>query len=181
MTPPDIAPKPGSSVPYWLAALAALLALTWFFDGLLEERYEPNRDAVARVSTDGARELVLRQDVNGHYVVNGTINGAPAIFLLDTGATTVSVPARLAEQAQLRPGGPRQVGTANGTITVFDTHIERLELGGMVLENLSASINPQMEEDAVLLGMSALRELQLTQVDRTLTIRVPTDQPNTTE
>jgi aspartyl protease family protein len=177
MPPPDIAPRRERQFTYWLLALVALGGLTWLFDGLVEERVNPNREVSARVTSSGDTEVVLRQNHQGHYVASGTINGAPVVFLLDTGATDVSVPERVAEQAGLQPGARIRVRTANGDIEVYRTRIASLALGGLRLDDVEASINPFMESDEVLLGMSALRALHMTQTEGTLTIRAPGSPP----
>ncbi len=173
MAPPDLAPRRENQLLYWACALAALGGLTWFFGGLVNERANPNRDVAARVSASGASEIALEQNRQGHYVASGTINGTPVVFLLDTGATDVSVPAHLAERAGLRPGPTLRVTTANGDIDVYATRIPSLDIAGLRLENVAASINPHMAGDEVLLGMSALRALHMTQADGVLTIRAP--------
>lgn len=177
MPPPDIAPRRERQLSYWLFALVALGGLTWFFQGLVEERVNPNREVSMQVTSSGDTEVVLRQNRQGHYVASGSIDGTPVVFLLDTGATDVSVPEHIADEAGLRPGARMRVSTANGDIDVFRTRIASLQLGGLHLNDVAASINPHMEEDAVLLGMSALRALHMTQADGTLTIRAPDGSP----
>ena len=90
-----------------LLATLAFLALGWVsFDGALERREDPNRNLVV---APGASELVLQRNRAGHYLLPGEINGRPVRLLLDTGATQVSVPARLAAELGLQAGVPHQV------------------------------------------------------------------------
>ena len=156
-----------------LAWLLALGLLTAFFDELLERWEYPNQRLKSSVM-DGVREVVLRQNVQGHYLAPGTIDDEPVVFLLDTGATTVSVPAALGERLGLPPGPAEPVTTANGVITVQRTVIPRLALGPIQLENVRAHLNPRMDSEVVLLGMSALRDLELVQRDNTLRLRAYT-------
>lgn len=155
----------------WLGALALLGVLWMFFSDRLEERYNPNRDLA--VTPGAAGELVLQRNRAGHYVAPGTINGQPVVFLLDTGATQVSVPARLGNALGLTPGAPGQVLTANGTVTVRSTVIAELGLGPFLATNVRAHLNPGMRDDQVLLGMSVLKHLEFTQRGDTLILRVP--------
>ena len=173
MPPPEIAPRKGSQTTYWVVALLALGALTLFFNNLIDTQNNPNQQVSTRMTTDGQAEIVLQQNRGGHYITSGTINGVPVEFLLDTGATDVSVPADVAERAGLIAGQVQRASTANGTIEVFSTRIERIDIGELRLRNVAASINANIEGDEVLLGMSALRELHMTQTDGTLTIRTP--------
>lgn len=148
-----------------------LLMLTWFFDGMLERQTNPNQRANTQLLSDGVLELQLQRNRQGHYVLAGTINGAPATLLLDTGATDVVIPASLAAQAGLPQGQAMQAMTANGLVTVYNTRIPELQIGDIRLYDVRASINPAMHGNMVLLGMSALRHIEFTQRGDTLTLR----------
>lgn len=144
----------------------------WFFEDLIADQHDPNRNLVV---APGSGELVLQRNRSGHYVAPGEINGRPVRFLLDTGATQVSVPAHLGEALGLRPGAPMQVITANGTVTVRATRVESLRLGPFLLRDVGAHLNPGMRDDQVLLGMSVLKQLEFTQRGDTLTLRPHAD------
>lgn len=156
----------------WLAALA-LLGLLWlYFDGELDRRDNPNRGLVA--APGSSAELVLKRNRAGHYVAPGTINGQPVTFLLDTGASQVSVPARLGADLGLQPGAAAQVVTANGTVTVRLTTIAELGLGPFVARQVRGHLNPGMSaHDEILLGMSVLKHLEFTQRGDSLILRAP--------
>lgn len=153
-----------------LAWLLGLGLLTLFFDGLLDWRDNPNQHLQTSVD-NGVRQVVLRRNAQGHYVAPGAINGHPVRFFLDTGATTVSIPAELADPLGLRAGPGEPVSTANGVITVYRTEIEQLSLGEIQLQGVRAHLNPRMSGDTVLLGMSAMAHLELIQRGETLTLR----------
>lgn len=152
----------------WLVLLALLTA---WFNGWFERRYNPNREVAARVRADGVREVVLEQNHAGHYVATGAIDGVPVVFLLDTGATAVSVPAGLAARLGLERGPRERVETANGTVTTYATRLARVQLGSIELTGVRAHINPHAEGSEVLLGMSFLRGLDFSQRDGRLTLR----------
>ena len=154
-----------------LAWVLVLGILTAFFSGWLTEQHNPNQSVDTVITDGGMREIVLQQNRYGHYVVTGYINGVEATFLLDTGATDISVPEGLARSAGLEPGAPSQAQTAAGVITTRMTRIDRVELGGIVLEDVRAHINPHASGDEVLLGMSFLRQLEFTQRGDELTLR----------
>jgi aspartyl protease family protein len=152
-------------------ATLAFIGLGWVsFDGMIADRDDPNR---ALVVAHGASEMVLKRNRAGHYLVPGQINGQPVRFLLDTGATQVSVPARLAGELQLAPGARARVVTANGTVTVHSTVIDDLRLGPFRLRAVSAHLNPGMQDGDILLGMSVLKHLEFTQRGDTLVLRLP--------
>lgn len=151
----------------WLLLLGLLTLLA---QGWLERRDNPNRE-LAYVDADGPGEVVLRRSRGGHYVAPGHINGEPVRFLLDTGATDVNIPAEVAERIGLQAGAPIRARTANGIITVYRTRLDSVRLGSIELRGVSASINPRMPGDTVLLGMSFMRDLELVQRGDTLTLR----------
>jgi aspartyl protease family protein len=64
-----------------------------------------------------------------------------------------------------------EVVTANGTIPVYLTTLDRIQIGKIVLYDVRASINPYMDEDEILLGMSFLRHLEFSQRDDQLILR----------
>ncbi|MDP2128035.1 MAG: TIGR02281 family clan AA aspartic protease [Pseudohongiella sp.] len=148
-----------------------MLMLTWFFDGMLDRQTNPNSRPTTQMLADGVLELQLQRNRQGHYVISGLINGVPATLLLDTGATDVVIPERLAERANLSPGTAIQAMTANGMVTVYNTRIPELQMGDVRLYDVSASINPAMHGSMVLLGMSALRHIEFSQRGDTLTLR----------
>ena len=91
--------------------------------------------------------------------------------MLDTGATDVAIPAEIALDANLVSGLAQQASTANGVVTVYSTRINKLTLGNIVLYNIEASITPSMLGGIILLGMSALQQIEFTQRGATLTLR----------
>lgn len=152
----------------WLVLLALL---TLFFDKFLGDQYNPNQQVLQRETTDGLREVVLERNHYGHYVANGQINGQPVTFLLDTGATNISVPEKIANRLGLPRGRQIVFETANGLAKGYATRLGSASLGHIRLSDLPASINPNVDSDEVLLGMSFLKHLEMNQKGRTLTLR----------
>jgi len=155
------------------AFIIALFSLTLFFGGVEEQKRNPNQNPVS-MSASGLVEVNLRRNRQGHYVVTGTINNEPSEFLLDTGATDVVIPAALAQRLGLKPGRATKAMTANGPITVYETIIDRLTIGDIQLFDVRASINPSMPPPAILLGMSALGQVEFVQSGNSLTLRQST-------
>jgi len=153
-----------------MALAASLLLLGMFylyFENSLQARNNPNR----QLQIAPGSELVLKRSGDGHYVFPGTINGRPVTFLLDTGATLVSVPAHLAGGLGLEAGAYQQSVTANGLVATRATRLEALAFGPFVMRGVPASLNPGMAGDQVLLGMSVLKHLEFTQRGDTLILR----------
>ena len=92
----------------------------------------------------------LASSRQGHYLLNGQINGQGVTFLLDTGATQVAVPEALAARLALERGAPITLSTANGRATGWRTRLDQLQLGDIRLSGVAALIAPGMDGDEVL-------------------------------
>ena len=148
-----------------------LVLLTWFFNDHLERSRNPNRQ-LASVH-DGVPEVRLERNRYGHYVATGMINGEPVEFMLDTGATDVSIPVAVADRLELRRGQAVYYHTANGTVRAWQTTVDAIQLGPLRAGPVRASINPHARGESVLLGMSFLKELDFSQQGNTLTLKYP--------
>ena len=161
----------GMIVAAWLLLLALL---TWFFNEQLDRQHNPNRQVMSATSPDGQPQVELERNRFGHYVATGLINSQPVVFMLDTGATDVSVPLPVAEKLGLSKGQPMLYQTANGTIRAWQTVIDEIRLGQLRVGPVQASINPGSQGDEILLGMSFLKQLDFNQQGNTLTLKYPT-------
>ncbi|WLD57347.1 TIGR02281 family clan AA aspartic protease [Salinispirillum sp. LH 10-3-1] len=137
-------------------AVAGLLALA--FQDQLERFWNPNPQ-VRSTHQGSAIEVVLQPNRQGHYVATGRINDERVVFMLDTGATQVAIPPGVAERLNLERGRAFQVQTANGIATAYATEIATLQLGDIQLRQVGAHISPGLEGETILLGMSALQQL----------------------
>jgi len=157
-----------------LAWCAALFLATRFF-GQWEERQQNPNVVVSSEQGEGFIEVKLASNVQGHFVASGQINGQPVNFMIDTGATDVSIPARLAERLKLEQGFGVTLSTANGLSEGYRTRIQSLQLGDIVLHDVRALVAPGLHGDQVLLGMSALNKLEFTQRGGTMLLRQTTN------
>lgn len=162
---------PGKSIGKTMVIIAWIMVLgflTLIFSKLEEKENNPNQTITS--TNDGNSVIVtLQRNRYGHYVANATINGKTVPVLLDTGATTMSIPLTLANQLNLEKGPAYQVTTANGTAWVNATNLDSVAIGDIVLYDVKASINSGLDE--VLLGMSFLKQLEITQRGNQLTLK----------
>ncbi|MEO4012809.1 MULTISPECIES: retropepsin-like aspartic protease family protein [Pseudomonas] len=157
-----------------LAWCAALFLATRFF-GQWEVRQQNPNIVVSSEQGEGFIEVKLASNNQGHFVASGQINGQPVDFMLDTGATDVSIPAEMAERLKLEKGFGVTLSTANGRTQGYRTRIDRLQLGDIVLRDVRALIVPGLDGKQVLLGMSALNKLEFTQRGGTMLLRQTTN------
>ncbi|MDN3653584.1 retropepsin-like aspartic protease [Thalassotalea ponticola] len=154
----------------WIAWGLFFVLMFWFFQGVLQKQHNPNQQPQMNLTQDGRSEVTLERNRFGHYLTNGSINGSDVVFLLDTGATNVSIPASLADNLNLPIMGYHYVQTANGSVQVQQTEIAELSIGNIILYNVAANINPGMKTNEILLGMSALKQLDFSQSGKYLTL-----------
>lgn len=91
-----------------------LLLLGLLFLGF--DHMEKRRTAGYQAHEGSGGELVIPRESDGHFYVAGRVNGQPVSFLVDTGATTVTVSEAFAQRAGLKGGQPVTFQTANGTL-----------------------------------------------------------------
>lgn len=170
MTPTDPTVKLGKYF-IWLAWIMVFALLVFVFQSVLEQQQNPNSQPEYSLNAQGQAEVVLQQNRQGHYVASGTINEIPVTFLLDTGATQVSIPAHIAEQLNLQTTGQGIANTANGQVRIYQTHLDQISIGNIYLYDVDAHINPGMNSDEILLGMSALKRVEFSQTGKQLILR----------
>jgi aspartyl protease family protein len=142
----------------WLFAFGLLAGLTVLFSAA-----GPGHGGIVQGVTETGRSMViLQRDRSGHYLAEGAINGVAVDFLLDTGATDVAIPERLARELGLEFGPDVAVMTAAGPVRGWMTRLESVSLGGLSLANVRGTITAG-PLDEVLLGMSFLKHFRLTQ------------------
>jgi len=154
----------------WLLGFAMV---TLYFSYFLEKEQNPNQSVYSRQGESGETEVVLKRNRYGHYVANGTINAVTVQFMLDTGATDVAIPAKIADKLALSRGPEKSYHTANGMVTAYSTVLDSVSIGPIVIENVRASINPGLKGKQILLGMSVLKRIEFTQRGDTLILRAP--------
>ena len=111
------------TVAAWLIFLAFLFGV---FDYFVEKRINPNQNiATAEYQVNGElqREITLTRNVYGHYVSSGTINNEDVVFLLDTGATQVAIPEKVANRLGLEKRRATMIKTANGNTRAAECFI----------------------------------------------------------
>jgi clan AA aspartic protease (TIGR02281 family) len=116
-----------------------------------------------------ANEVRLQRQQDGHYHISGAINDEPVVFMLDTGATMVSISTKLANRAGLQCAQTAAFATASGEIDGCIAHAKAVTLGNYRLFDLDVAIMPSVDGLA-LLGMNALGKFDIQQTGHTLTI-----------
>jgi aspartyl protease family protein len=115
----------------------------------------------------GPREQKIRVVANaqGMYKSSGSINGVPMQFLLDTGATLVSISERDAKRIGLdykRLGTRASSITASGVSPIWRMQLARVKVGEIELHNVEAAVHTGDFPPIALLGNSFLSRVKMT-------------------
>lgn len=128
--------------------------------------------AVGAGSGDGSGKITMTADVQGHFYTTGTINGTSVRFLVDTGATMISLGATDARRIGLdfNRGQRALSNTANGQVVVSKVQVDTVRIGDVTLHNIDALIH-QNEMPIALLGMSFLNRMEMQRDGSTMTLK----------
>jgi aspartyl protease family protein len=128
--------------------------------------------AVASLSPDAAAKVVLKADSRGHFVTMGAVNGVSIQFMIDTGATLVSLGLSDALRLGIDPSkGQRGLSsTANGLAPVTKVKLDSVRIGALTLHNVDALIG-QTDMPYALLGMSFLNRMEMQREGNTMTLK----------
>ena len=148
--------------------ILGFLLLAIGFSKILGHQANPNQ-SVASSDSSQFKQITLTRNQQGHYVFDGEINQKPVTFLVDTGATITSIPAHFQDQLNLNAGAAFLVSTANGSATAYQTRLNELKMGNIVMNDVKASLNPGLSD--ILLGMNVLKNMELIQRGNELIIR----------
>ncbi len=124
--------------------------------------------AAAKVKT-----VQVWPDSNGMYSVNGTINGGPVGFLVDTGANTIALNANDAGRLNIdyKAKGQKVVGeTASGRSWVYLLTLDSVSVGQIKLYNVEAIVFDGPHPSQPLLGLTFLNRVNLKRDGTLLTL-----------
>lgn len=107
--------------------------------------------------------LRIYPDALGMYFVDGAINGEKTRFLVDTGATYVTLSGSKAGQLGIdfRKGSPSQVQTAAAVVTAWTVKLDSVSVGGIRMSNIDATVIAGDQPFEVLLGNSFLQHTRM--------------------
>lgn len=119
-------------------------------------------------------EMTIPRARDGHFYAPGLVGGQPVVFLIDTGASYVTVSQEFARHAGISGGTATRFHTANGAIE------------GTIVDNLTVSMGPAevtgikvavgligVGRDTALLGQSFLSRFQITLTRDQMVLRKP--------
>jgi aspartyl protease family protein len=119
---------------------------------------------VAGFESKGKGSVVLYPDRGGHFFADGQINGTPVRFLVDTGASSVTMNSLVAKRVGLdyrRTGHAGYSNTAAGVVPKYQVKLDKVQVGDITLYNVDGGVIEDMSTTEVLLGMSFLGQFDM--------------------
>ncbi len=136
------------------------------------EVLELGQHAESAALTGTLQSVTLAADGNGHFTAEGQVNGSRMRFLVDTGATLVTLPATEAKRLGIdyRRGQQTVSQTANGRVLVYRVRLDTVAVGSMTLTAVDAVVHDSPGLDIALLGMSFLNRTEMRREGANLTL-----------
>jgi aspartyl protease family protein len=143
----------------WIAIFAAGFVLFTFRDdfGWVAQRLKA--EAIGTPVVEG-RETRIPMAIDGHFWVEGRVNGVPVKFLVDSGATMTTIDLATARKAGVEVAErPDQfVRTGNGIIRVSSGRARELVIGDITRSDIGVQVAGN-DDNLNVLGMNFLSSL----------------------
>ncbi len=112
----------------------------------------------------GGKISTIAPDAQGMYWVNGSINGFQVAFVVDTGATLISMNKHQAKRIGLNyklEGKESQASTASGVSRIYIMNLEKVKVGDLEVLNVSGAVHDSDFPEVILLGNSFLNKVNM--------------------
>ena len=121
--------------------------------------------------SSGGKKVNIPPDASGGYSITGSINGSSVPFIVDTGATLVSMNSNIAKRLGIdyKLEGKESISyTASGTSKIYIVNLKRVRVGDIELSNVKGAVHEGNFPVITLLGMSFLGKLDMKSEGRML-------------
>jgi aspartyl protease family protein len=156
----------------WVAIFAAGFVLFTFRDdfGWVAQRLKA--EAIGSPVQEG-QETRIPMAIDGHFWVEGRLNGQKVKFLIDSGATMTTIDRETAQRAgvTISPRRDQFVRTGNGIIRVSSGRAAELTVGGITRRDFGLQVAEK--DDLNVLGMNYLSSLSRWGVEGRWLVLVP--------
>ncbi|WP_309660642.1 TIGR02281 family clan AA aspartic protease [Sphingomonas sp.] len=155
----------------WVAIFAAGFVLFTFRDdfGWVAQRL---RAEATREPVQQGRQIRIPMAIDGHFWVDGRVNGQRVKFLVDSGATMTTIGHDTAGRIgiEVSPTPDQMVRTGNGIIKVSSGRADSLQIGTIARRDFAVHV---ADDDLNVLGMNFLSSLDRWGVEGRWLVLVP--------
>ncbi|PLW68657.1 retropepsin-like aspartic protease family protein [Pseudohalioglobus lutimaris] len=119
-----------------------------------------------------AQVVSISRNASLQYLTNASINGRKVEVLVDTGANMVAMneSEALRMGINLKQAAPAQVETASGVVPAWSVSLASVDVGGIRVNNVPATVIAGAYPGTVLLGMTYLRHVKIEENKGILTL-----------
>ncbi len=121
----------------------------------------------------GGKTSTIAPDANGMYWANGSINGFQVKFVVDTGATLVSMNKHHANRIGLQyrlEGRESSASTAAGITKIYIMKLDRVRVGDIEVRNVEGAVHDGDFPEVILLGNTFLNKVSMKREGQILTL-----------
>ena len=143
----------------WIAIFGAGFVIFTFRDDLSYVAARLTTEATGRaLVVAGGKEVRVPMAIDGHFWVEGDVNGLPVKFLVDSGATMTTISRADAVQARLTIDDThgQYVRTGNGMVRVSTARTPTLRVASIERDDVGVHV---ADDDLSVLGMNFLSSL----------------------
>ena len=117
----------------------------------------------AKFSQAKVAEVKLLRHRNGHFFASGAINGRPAKFMVDTGATAIAMNIKEARRLGINfeSGVSSKANTAGGIVDTYVVNLNKVRVGSITLHNIAAAVVDGDHPLEILLGNTFLSRVKM--------------------
>ena len=119
------------------------------------------------------RAVSIWANSKGIFFASGKINAFPVNFVVDTGAATVAISSETAKRIGIEylGGEKSRAHTAGGVVPVYNITLKKINVRGISVSNVVATVVEGSHPKEPLLGMSFLRQVKITSEGNRLDIK----------
>jgi aspartyl protease family protein len=124
----------------------------------------PMGQRISSGAAGGAQRVTITADAKGHFFIHATVNGVSMPFMVDTGATMITISSNHAKSAGIAytMGERSAMQTANGVTSAFRVKLDTVRIGDITLNNVDGIVVESQQLGSFgLLGMSFLNRTEM--------------------
>ncbi len=131
-----------------------------------------SRHIGTRYENSEPRVVSIPRDARMQYQTTAIINGRSVPVLVDTGANVVALNSAQAGTlgVDYNAGSPARVETASGMVNAWYVTLQSVDVGGIRVDNVEATVVEGDFPSTILLGMTYLRHVKMEEADGVLSL-----------